>query len=485
MTRMMVGVAALWLVAGVALAQDPIVAIEAAPEKTVLANAAWNSPIVVTSQTDAAKHFGADALKTLAATVDFTKQSVLIFAWRGSGGDRLTYNVLESYPEQIRFSLERGRTKDLREHTKVYAVRSNVRCRVADKAIDVAGDGGPERIQVTVTPDKPFTLPDGKTTISVEAESVYLGRGGRTGTVRVTVGDSVIDVVPRTVVAVDGHRYEFASAPTFQFGHVRESDMIFTVVDSCSLTVLSSKSSAPHIAIAELDKTLELAVTHGRAPTKVYTVPGKGKHFVSITPTSMEVSRFHPDPELGARVKINVVTNFGAKAITLDYKKKTPVTIGPETITFQSSGYDHNTRTLKVRITTVPKAAKAAATVLEYAGEGKAVGDDVAEFIRTKVDGKYIDAKLPLAALAKGEAVEVQVKGRLTGGMMAIGGETTGTIIKARGLTWELDVSAPGLRREAARLNGKTVVVTGTVQQKAGVEIATRTILVTRTLAED
>ena len=36
------------------------------------------------------------------------KQIVLVFAWRGSGQDRLTYNVLESFPEQIAFKFTPG-----------------------------------------------------------------------------------------------------------------------------------------------------------------------------------------------------------------------------------------------------------------------------------------------------------------------------------------------------------------------------------------
>ena len=68
-----------------------------------------------------------------AAAVDFKKQFVLVFAWQGSGGDTLSYHVLESYPEQIAFMRKPGMTKDLRSHAKVYALRSNVKWRVKDK----------------------------------------------------------------------------------------------------------------------------------------------------------------------------------------------------------------------------------------------------------------------------------------------------------------------------------------------------------------
>lgn len=590
MTRWMTGIAAFCMLAGVASAQEPIVPIKVVPEGSVFKSSAWDKPIVIESNTDAVKHFSKDALKTLETAVDFKKQFVLVFAWRGSGGDELSYNVAESSPEQISFSLKRGRTRDLRPHTKVYALRSNVRWHVEGRAATAPGtsraptkplaerlreaetvflgkvvnkvvDGdwaraellveeplrnaekgakvaviwrikvgtfsiydvaagtrgvailkdkhegrywlrgdkfenpeklasvaqgiGAKAIEVTVTPDKPYVLPDGSTKITVKKESIYLGRGGRTGTVQVTVGDSVLDVVPLTVIAANGYRFEFSTAPQFQFGEVRQEDMIFTVVDACTLTVLSSKQPSPRIALKELKGTVELDCSHNMPCLEVHTIRGEGKHFVSFKPTMVEVSRFHPSTVLGARLRMNVINNFGAKEITLDYMKKTQVTIGQETITLESFDFNHGAKKIRIRINTVPKTAKAAATVLEYGSkptEPKA--DDPAEFIRVKADGKYADAKLPIEALAKGETVEVQVKGKLTDGIMAIGGETTGTLIRARNVTWELDISGPGLREKAAKLNGKTVVVTGAVRQKAGIEIAKRTILVVRTLEE-
>ena len=66
-------------------------------------------------------------LKNLKKKVDFSKQTVLLFAWRGSGQDRIEYTVAESFPEQVHFSYRPGRTRDLRSHAKVYVLRSNVK----------------------------------------------------------------------------------------------------------------------------------------------------------------------------------------------------------------------------------------------------------------------------------------------------------------------------------------------------------------------
>ena len=87
---------------------------------------AWDKPTRIATEEEAAKVFEGEALAKLKEKVDFEKQIVLVFAWRGSGQDKLNHVVLESFPEQVRFSIERGRTRDLRPHVHVFALRSNV-----------------------------------------------------------------------------------------------------------------------------------------------------------------------------------------------------------------------------------------------------------------------------------------------------------------------------------------------------------------------
>ena len=122
--------AAACMTAGVASAQEPIIPIKAVPESSIFKNSNFNKPIVVKSKEELAKHFGKEAVAILVKAVDFKKQFVLVFAWRGSGGDRLNYTVAESFPEQITFSRQFGRTRDLRSHAKVFALRSNVKWSV-------------------------------------------------------------------------------------------------------------------------------------------------------------------------------------------------------------------------------------------------------------------------------------------------------------------------------------------------------------------
>ena len=118
----------LCLSVAVASAQSPVTVIKGAkPKPSVFKSASRKKPLVLRSAEEAGKHFTDEGLAALKKQVDFDKQFVLVFAWRGSGQDRLSYVVAESYPEQVRFKYKPGRTRDLRPHVYVYALRSNVR----------------------------------------------------------------------------------------------------------------------------------------------------------------------------------------------------------------------------------------------------------------------------------------------------------------------------------------------------------------------
>ncbi|VAX40407.1 hypothetical protein MNBD_PLANCTO02-365 [hydrothermal vent metagenome] len=79
----------------------------------------------------------------------------------------------------------------------------------------------------------------------------------------------------------------------------------------------------------------------------------------------------------------------------------------------------------------------------------------------------------------KKDYVKVEVHGKLQTGIMAIGGETTGTRISANGITWEVDLGKnPKLRKKGEGLGGKKVVLTGLLTRRKGVEIRERWIVV-------
>lgn len=112
------------------------------PNDAAFAKSSADKPLEIGSADAAAACFGEEEVAALKKAVDFNKQRVLVFAWRGSGGDRLTYSVMESYPEQIAFTYKRGLTRDLRPHTHVFAVRANVTWK--GPGGKVSGGGNPD-----------------------------------------------------------------------------------------------------------------------------------------------------------------------------------------------------------------------------------------------------------------------------------------------------------------------------------------------------
>ena len=85
------------------------------------------------------------------------------------------------------------------------------------------------------------------------------------------------------------------------------------------------------------------------------------------------------------------------------------------------------------------------------------------------------------------EAITVKVIGTLRTGIVAIGGETTGTTITAKNITWELDFGKNAqFRKLAENMNGKKVIIQGSLEKRKGVEIKERWIVhVTKLKAAD
>lgn len=79
--------------------------------------------------------------------------------------------------------------------------------------------------------------------------------------------------------------------------------------------------------------------------------------------------------------------------------------------------------------------------------------------------------------------IKVEIKGKLATGVVAIGGETTGTTITAGEITWDLDFGEnKDLASLAEKHDGKTVVVTGTARQVKGVTRGPRIVVTVATL---
>lgn len=84
---------------------------------------------------------------------------------------------------------------------------------------------------------------------------------------------------------------------------------------------------------------------------------------------------------------------------------------------------------------------------------------------------------------SEGDYIKVEIKGTLQTGVMAIGAETTGTVVRVNNVTWELDLGgSKELQELAAKLDKKAVLVTGTYEKRKGVEIRERHIVKVATL---
>jgi hypothetical protein len=101
-----------------------------AANQGIFASATRSEPVVIRSQGEAAHHFGADERAKLVRLVDFSRQFILVFAWRGSGQDRMDAAVAESFPEKVFFRHLPGMTRDLRPHVRIFALRNGVTWRV-------------------------------------------------------------------------------------------------------------------------------------------------------------------------------------------------------------------------------------------------------------------------------------------------------------------------------------------------------------------
>ncbi len=80
-------------------------------------------PIQIKTKEAAEPYFPSAGLQQIDKEIHFDKQFLLIFAWRGSGQDKLTYAESDN---SVEFRLTPGRTRDLRPHVHVYALTSNV-----------------------------------------------------------------------------------------------------------------------------------------------------------------------------------------------------------------------------------------------------------------------------------------------------------------------------------------------------------------------
>lgn len=72
-----------------------------------------------------------DAADDVKKSVDFSKEKLVLFAWAGSGGDKLAPELKgEDKKVTAEFVLTRGLTRDLRQHVHIYVVPKDAEVKV-------------------------------------------------------------------------------------------------------------------------------------------------------------------------------------------------------------------------------------------------------------------------------------------------------------------------------------------------------------------
>jgi hypothetical protein len=86
-------------------------------------------PTTITSAEDLAKNaILKDAADDIAKQIDFAKQKLVVFAWPGSGGDKLTASIgAEGGKSIVYVEYIRGRTRDLRPHVHLFVVPKDLK----------------------------------------------------------------------------------------------------------------------------------------------------------------------------------------------------------------------------------------------------------------------------------------------------------------------------------------------------------------------
>jgi hypothetical protein len=115
---------------------------ELAVKESAFRHARPPQPTPVRSDEDAEKLFEGESLDAFRKEVDFSKQQAVVFAWQGSGQDRIK---AENGKSGVLFDYEPGRTRDLRQHTVVFVLPK-------DNSWAVAADW--EEIKAMILADK-------------------------------------------------------------------------------------------------------------------------------------------------------------------------------------------------------------------------------------------------------------------------------------------------------------------------------------------
>jgi hypothetical protein len=88
-------------------------------------------PVAIRSADELAKAIPDEAaVAAVKKAVDFEKEQVVYFAWSGSGQDKITFASAGAAAPVVTFSYTAGRTRDIRAHTKLFALPKDATYKV-------------------------------------------------------------------------------------------------------------------------------------------------------------------------------------------------------------------------------------------------------------------------------------------------------------------------------------------------------------------
>lgn len=92
------------------------------------ARGGFDKPLVIDNDDELERVIRDKTLQTrLKHELNFDKHKLVLFAWSGSGGDKLDYKVEK---KNVTFQLKPGVTKDLRPHHELFAIAKDAQYRV-------------------------------------------------------------------------------------------------------------------------------------------------------------------------------------------------------------------------------------------------------------------------------------------------------------------------------------------------------------------
>jgi len=99
-----------------------------ATDKVAVKSGDWDKPHPISADDDLKKFISdAPTRKKVLGAIDFQTHVLLLFAWQGSGGDKIAAKIVEETPQEIRFTMKAGATDDIRQNVQLFAVAKETR----------------------------------------------------------------------------------------------------------------------------------------------------------------------------------------------------------------------------------------------------------------------------------------------------------------------------------------------------------------------